>query len=607
MILAAGLQTDLSISAIEGVLTLLAIGIAFCIPRKSLQWVSRIEALLRRLSRRKALSVVAVGAAAMLLRLAILPLCPIPQEFIPDGFSFLLAGDTFAAGRLANPTPAMWQHFETVHVSMMPTYMSMYFPAQGLILAAGKVLFGQPWLGLLCVNALMCAALCWMLQAWLPPGWALLGGALAVLRLSLFSYWINTYAGGAAIAALGGALVLGAFPRIMRTHRPMRLRDGMLLAAGLVTFELSRPYEGLMLSIPVALALSHWAFLSDKRPARYLLLRRAALPLLLVVAGSAWLAYYDYRAFGSAMTLPYTLNRAQYAVEPYWIWQSPRPEPVYRHAVMRAFYVLQELPIVTSFRTPSGFIIQNLLKPIHILQFFAGIALLPPLIMLPRVLRDRRMRFFALSAIPWTAAIFIQIVLLPHYLAPYTAAFYLIGLQCMRHLRTTSMGRMPVGLWMVRLLVAVCVVMAGIRAFAAPFHLSLADDSPSAWTANWYGPSQLGSPRARIASQLAQMPGQQLAIVRYSPGHDPVREWVYNSADIDRSNVIWAREMSPAEDLKLIRYYNNRKVWLVQPDTQPVSVTPYPMTPSVVTSSHRETVSRLTPASQGSTRKWYVR
>jgi len=36
-------------------------------------------------------------------------------------------------------------HFESIHVSMNPTYMSMYFPAQGLALAAGKVLMGHPW------------------------------------------------------------------------------------------------------------------------------------------------------------------------------------------------------------------------------------------------------------------------------------------------------------------------------------------------------------------------------------------------------------------------------------------------------------------------------
>jgi hypothetical protein len=131
----------------------------------------------------------------------------------PDDFSFLLAADTFAHGRLTNPTPAMWTHFESFHITMQPTYMSMYFPGQGLLLAAGKLLFGNPWFAVLMCSALMCAAICWMLQAWLPPGWALLGGILAMLRLGLFSYWVNTYTGGALITALGGALVLGALPR----------------------------------------------------------------------------------------------------------------------------------------------------------------------------------------------------------------------------------------------------------------------------------------------------------------------------------------------------------------------------------------------------------
>jgi hypothetical protein len=156
-------------------------------------WLAQIERAFRWLARRPSLAVAAVGLTELLLRLAILPLCPIPEPFVPDGFSFLLAANTFASGRLTNPTPAMWTHFESFHITMQPTYMSMYFPAQGLILAAGKVLLGHPWFGLLLVTALMCAAICWMLQAWLPPCWALLGGMLAVLHLGLFSYWINTY------------------------------------------------------------------------------------------------------------------------------------------------------------------------------------------------------------------------------------------------------------------------------------------------------------------------------------------------------------------------------------------------------------------------------
>src|SRR6202021_2943196 len=127
-----------------------------------------------------------------------------PHPFYPDDFSFLFAADTFAHGRLTNPTPAMWTHFETMHITMHPTYASMFFPAQGLVLAAGKVFFGHPWFGELCVMAMMCAAICWMLQAWLPPTWALLGGALAILRLGLFSYWIATYSGAGSLPALGG-------------------------------------------------------------------------------------------------------------------------------------------------------------------------------------------------------------------------------------------------------------------------------------------------------------------------------------------------------------------------------------------------------------------
>ena len=87
-----------------------------------------------------------------------------------------------------------------------------------------------------------------MLQAWLPPPWALLGGVLAILRISLFSYWIDTYSGAGSIACLGAALVLGALPRI--TRRGARPRDCLLLATGIAILGLSRPFEGLLLCLP---------------------------------------------------------------------------------------------------------------------------------------------------------------------------------------------------------------------------------------------------------------------------------------------------------------------------------------------------------------------
>jgi hypothetical protein len=73
------------------------------------------------------------------------------------------------------------------------------------------------------------------------------------------------------------------------------------------------------------------------------------------------------------------------------------------------------------------------------------------------------------------------------------------------------------------------------------------------------------------------MPGQHLVIVRYGPEYDPGRqiEWVYNRADIDRAKVIWAREMGDAETTRLLDYYRHRRVWLIDPDRQPLQLQPY--------------------------------
>jgi hypothetical protein len=83
-------------------------------------------------------------------------------------------------------------------------------------------------------------------------------------------------------------------------------------------------------------------------------------------------------------------------------------------------------------------------------------------------------------------------------------------------------------------------------------------------------------PKMQVQHFLARQSGRQLAIVRYNAGHDIFNEWVYNAAEIDSSQVIWARDMSATENRELFDYYKNRKVWLVEPDQNPPKVSPYP-------------------------------
>jgi hypothetical protein len=289
------------------------------------------------------------------------------------------------------------------------------------------------------------------------------------------------------------------------------------------------------------------------------------------------MGYYDYRAFGSPLTPPYKVNRATYAMAPYFVWQSQRPEPVYRHAELRHFYNHNELTDFAKIHTLSGFFPQTLIKATRGLLFFTGIALLVPLTMLPHVLMDRRTRFLTLCVLVLMAGMLVQIFLIPHYLAPFTAGFYALGLQATRHLRLWRPSGQPVGTALVRLIVTICFLLGGLRLYAESLHLRMPASSASEWADSWYGPGQFGGARADVETGLEQLSGRQLAIVRYSSGHNPQDEWVYNAADIDGSKVIWAREMDAAHDLELIHYYKNRNVWLVQPDKSPAEISPYPL------------------------------
>ena len=61
-----------------------------------------------------------------------------------------------------------------------------------------------------------------------------------------------------------------------------------------------------------------------------------------------------------------------------------------------------------------------------------------------------------------------------------------------------------------------------------------------------------------------------LVFVRYAPQHIFQEEWVWNAADIDGARVVWARDLGPEENAKLLAYYPTRTALLFEPDARPM-------------------------------------
>lgn len=541
---------------IEPLLVAGALLVSFASPRALPRWTAPLRRRLARLARRRAASIVTVGLVAGSISAAVSWVHP-PVPAIHDEFCYLLQADTFAHGRLANPTHPMWRHFETFHVIHEPSYVAKYPPAQGLALAAARLVTGSPVPALWVTTGLAAAALCWMLQGWVPPRWALLGGLLVAAHINVQRFWGNSFWGGN-LAFLGGALLYGALPRILRRPRP---GPAVLLGLGLVILANSRPYEGLVASVPAAVALLGW-LAGRRRPAVGTALCRVVVPASLVMAaGAAWTAYYDYRTTGDPWRMPYSVHEETYAVAPNFLWQPLRDKPQYRHAALQTYHAGWEVQRFLSQRTLAGFLRTKLVDTFNLWTVFVRFALLAPLVALPWALGRRRVRFVAAALGLALAASYLTKWSQPHYFAPAVPLFFLLAVEGFRQIRTCTFRGEPLG----RSLVA-----GTLAAYFAGGILLLAASSLTP------DPVQWKYARQHVLAQLDGLPGNHLVIVASRPRQNPHEDWVYNGADLDGAKVLFARGMAPAQDRELLEYYKDRRVWLLEADASPPRLVPYP-------------------------------
>ena len=170
-----------------------------------------------------------------------------------------------------------------------------------------------------------------------------LGGVLVALHPGVLLAWSQSYWGGT-VAAMGGALLFGAWRRII--HRP-RVRDALLLGVGLLVLANSRPYEGMLVSLPMAVSLLVWTLGKAQpsasphqanRVARHWPTRR-----------SRWRnGTVQWRVTGNPVHTPYQVYEETYAPVPLFLSATPRPAsqniaiPSCGHLYIFADYLFRE-------------------------------------------------------------------------------------------------------------------------------------------------------------------------------------------------------------------------------------------------------------------------
>ncbi len=541
---------------IELALAVVLVGLAF-----AKQFFGRLvtKDYVRRFAERTGWCMLALFLLPIALRLAMISVHRVPTPLGMDDFSFVLLGDTLAHFRLSNPTHPLHQFFETLFVFQEPRYASIYPMGQGLALAVGQMLFGNPWAGIALSTGALCAACYWMLRGWVSPGWALLGAVFAALQFGPLSQWMNSFWGGA-VPATAGCLVYGALPRLYESGRR---RYAILLGAGIGIHALSRPYETVFLVLSVLL------FFAPRFPQ---LIRAAPMILLAALPPLGLVLLQNKSVTGSWTTLPYMLSRYEYGVPSTFTWQA---DPTPHHELTpQQQLVYQGQKDAHDDQAAMGFM-GRLASRVKFYRFFF---LAPLYLALPAFLlrlREYRYVWIVLTILIFALGTNVYPYFFSHYVAAIACLFVLV--------MVTSLEK--IGPEAASILMFVC---AAHFVFWYGMHFAGNQDfAHDMWQFETEDVITAGDPQGRLAirDRLMSAPGEQLVFVRYGAGH-VYQEWVYNRADIDSSRIVWARDLGGDEDEKLRRYYPHRTAWLLQPDVRPPLLTPYfalPASPTMET------------------------
>jgi hypothetical protein len=325
----------------------------------------------------------------------------------------------------------------------------------------------------------------------------------------------------------------------------------MTMAAGLLILANSRPFEGMIVSIPASIMVLVMLVRISGQGGLKSCFYRFILPLsTILLFGSGFMASYNHAVTGSLFRMPYQEYGAQYDSAPMFVFQKPQRPIQYRHEDFRSLYMNEHYTMYESQLRFMGWLRKRPNSIISPLVFFVG-PFSFAMFWLPAAIRRKPVRIAFLSGLVLITIHQSVIATVPHYIAPAACLIIFVVISCMRELSIIRFGNYRIGricvIYLMTLL-PICLTMVAMkRDHFSSFYI-----------------------KSKIQNQLETTDGQHLVIVGSGtkPGDVNTFAWIYNHPDIDRSKVVWAYDMGPVMNQELLDYFKDRKFWKIKTENQ---------------------------------------
>ena len=609
---------------VELALALMLTSCALLAPATGSRIFTRLRVLALPLARRPRLLVLLSGLIPIVIRLALLPIVPVPLPRTMEEHNHLLQADTYTHWRLANPPHPLGALFHSFQTIQWPTYVSSRPPLSSLFFFLGDLLFHSPFLGNLLGVGILAACFSWLLLGWTSRMWAVLGSFLVICHLCIFGWWTDSF-WAPIVTILGGVILLGLVSRIQRKPKlvhALGFTIGTALIAG------TRPYEGFFYVAAIAVFLLIRICSKSQRSELPHTLRAFVIPAIvgciLIAAGQI---HYNQATTGHAGMMPYQIWRESQTAVSSFLWQPilPKTQHLYytadiafrdwevASAAMLHGHPLTTLDILIGRHSSS---LRDIIGPMLFLPFLCApvlagatrirpsrralIALALPLPFIALIVwsfpgrklllcaallnlesllfliwrwKERSLRFplllVFLGALITSASTFYM----NNYFLPYVGAVILLVVTGLRNLSSWDKTR-HTGAALSGFLFLGCLLMPLLEIGAAVAK----------------HPLYSGSDMGRFDYAPDKTPAEAAALPQFASGRHlvMVRPWgerarnstldlVWNSADPDSQRIVWARDLRPDWTAAAHAYYPDRTMWVLDVSDDSSILQPYPI------------------------------